>query len=204
LIQFTAITALALRLKFKSALSSFGFGFENFLIFGLYLLYLRGEKEAEIGQRRDLRSPLTSWIYFGICLIGISVFGRLLIKEANIIVENTRLNYVFFGTLFFALVTSLPELTVTISALLHGSSSMAIGNILGSNAMDISILPLLDLVTRKMPILGLISGMNLFTLVTVEFVTLGLFGIMKVKKEFLKAYEVLLVLLLLIPLFILY
>lgn len=50
----------------------------------------------------------------------------------------------FFGSVFLAITTSLPEVVVSISALRLGAVDMALGNLLGSNVFNIAILALLD------------------------------------------------------------
>lgn len=51
----------------------------------------------------------------------------------------------FVGTLFFAVVSSLPELTTTIAAARLGFVDMALGNIFGSNIFNIMIIAVSDL-----------------------------------------------------------
>jgi cation:H+ antiporter len=46
----------------------------------------------------------------------------------------------FVGTLFIALTTSLPELSVTIAAVRSGAIDMAIGNLIGSNLFNMVVL----------------------------------------------------------------
>lgn len=61
------------------------------------------------------------------------------------IAQKTGLSDSFFGTLFLAITTSLPELVISISALRMGALDMAIGNLLGSNVFNIFILAITDL-----------------------------------------------------------
>lgn len=58
-----------------------------------------------------------------------------------------RLGRSLVGTLLVALATSLPELTVTVSAVKLGAVDIALGNILGSNVLNIFILPLVSLLS---------------------------------------------------------
>lgn len=66
----------------------------------------------------------------------------------------------FVGTLFVAGVTSLPELVVTIAALRIGAVDMAIGNLLGSNLLNIVILAVDDLFFLRGPLLEHVSPMH--------------------------------------------
>lgn len=60
------------------------------------------------------------------------------------IANHFELSDTFFGTVFLAITTSLPEVVVSISALRLGALDMAMGNLLGSNVFNIAILALLD------------------------------------------------------------
>jgi len=53
------------------------------------------------------------------------------------------------GALFLAWATSLPELVVTVSAIIIGSAEMGIGNIIGSNIFNLMILGLADILAKK-------------------------------------------------------
>jgi cation:H+ antiporter len=60
------------------------------------------------------------------------------------IAQQTGISDSFFGTLFLAIITSLPELVISISALRMGALEMAMGNLLGSNVFNILILAITD------------------------------------------------------------
>ncbi|MCG8649693.1 MAG: hypothetical protein MI861_07660 [Pirellulales bacterium] len=55
----------------------------------------------------------------------------------------------FFGAVFLALVTSLPEIVTTHEASRIGADDMAIGNILGSNAFNLLVLVAIDAVSPQ-------------------------------------------------------
>ncbi|MCZ6602501.1 MAG: hypothetical protein O6952_05800 [Planctomycetota bacterium] len=52
------------------------------------------------------------------------------------------------GTFFLAFATSLPELSVSISAVRLGAVEMAVGNVLGSNLFNLAILPICETTAR--------------------------------------------------------
>lgn len=66
----------------------------------------------------------------------------------------------FVGTLLVAMVTSLPELVVTLSALRVGAVDMAIANLLGSNLFNILILAIDDVLYADGPILNNVSQVH--------------------------------------------
>lgn len=67
----------------------------------------------------------------------------------------------FVGTLFVAGATSLPELTVTISALRLGAVNMAVGNLLGSNLIDMLVLAIDDIAYIEGSLLAAVSPAHL-------------------------------------------
>jgi cation:H+ antiporter len=69
----------------------------------------------------------------------------------------------FIGSLFLASVTSFPELVVSLSALKIASADMAVGNLLGSNMINLFILSLIDVFYIKAPLLSLVSSVHMIT-----------------------------------------
>ena len=66
-------------------------------------------------------------------------------------------NRSFVGSLFVAMATTLPELAVTLSALRLGALDMAIGNLLGSNLFNVTIIAVDDLFYRQGALLADVS-----------------------------------------------
>ena len=65
---------------------------------------------------------------------------------AEQIAANTGLAQALVGNIFVALVTTLPEMVVSIAALRLGAIDMAIGNLLGSNLFNLMVLGIDDLI----------------------------------------------------------
>ena len=63
----------------------------------------------------------------------------------------------FVGSLFIALATTLPEITVTVAALKLGALDLAVSNLLGSNLFNLLILAIDDVFYLKGPILSHVS-----------------------------------------------
>jgi cation:H+ antiporter len=70
---------------------------------------------------------------------------------------STGLGQTFFGAVFVAMTTSLPELVVSIAALRIGAADMAIANLFGSNMFNIFILAIDDIFYTKGPLLADVS-----------------------------------------------
>jgi cation:H+ antiporter len=63
----------------------------------------------------------------------------------------------FVGTIFVAASTSLPELVVTLGALRLGAVDLAVGNLLGSNLVNLALLGVMDILYFKGPLLRAVS-----------------------------------------------
>jgi cation:H+ antiporter len=79
----------------------------------------------------------------------VAAAGTALALSADRIAEITRLGRLLVGSLLLAGATSLPELSVDISAIRHGLADLAIGDLLGSSLMNLLILAMLDLAVRS-------------------------------------------------------
>ena len=75
----------------------------------------------------------------------IVVAGTFLSRSADTIAEVTGFGRLLVGSVLLAGATSLPELTVDISAVRLGLPNLAAGDLLGSSLMNLLILAALDL-----------------------------------------------------------
>jgi cation:H+ antiporter len=80
-----------------------------------------------------------------VCAIVIIAAGSYLTKFADQIAEITNLGRLLIGSILLAGATSLPELTVDISAVRMGMEDLAAGDLLGSSLMNLMLLAALDL-----------------------------------------------------------
>ncbi len=88
-----------------------------------------------------------------------------LASTADTIAKMTGLGQTFVGTFFLAMVTSLPEMVVTISALKLGVLDLAIGNIFGSNMINMFLVFVCDAFYVKGPLLAAVSKTHALTAV---------------------------------------
>jgi cation:H+ antiporter len=77
----------------------------------------------------------------------------------------------FVGTLFIALVTTLPELVVTLAAVRIGAIDMAFGNLFGSNLFNLLVLAVDDIFFLKGPLLASASTANVVSAFSVVMMT---------------------------------
>ena len=102
-------------------------------------------------------------LYFGIAAIFIIGAGIWLATIGDEIAAATGWGQSFVGTLFLAFTTTLPEITVSFTAVRIGASDMAVANMIGSNLFNMSILPVIDLIYSQSPVLAGISQGHLVT-----------------------------------------
>ena len=74
--------------------------------------------------------------------------------------------------------TTLPEMTVSFTAVRIGASDMAVGNMIGSNLFNMAILPVVDIIYTRGPLLADVSDGNLVTgLVVIVMTSLFIVGL---------------------------
>jgi cation:H+ antiporter len=81
--------------------------------------------------------------------IAVAVAGTFLARSADQIAEITRLGRLLIGSVLLAAATSLPELTVGVSAVRQDMPDLAAGELFGSSLMNLLILAVLDLFHRS-------------------------------------------------------
>lgn len=133
------------------------------LLLGLYLLALRSVQAHE-QQARGAAGPAArpqpvvgvrqAWRHFGLAAAVVIAAGLWLPAAADRLAIELQLSRSLVGTIFMALVTTLPEMAVTLSALRLGALDMAIGNLLGSSLFNVMILAIGDLFYRRGPLLA--------------------------------------------------
>src|SRR4030065_2005504 len=79
------------------------------------------------------------------------------------IAEMTGLGQTFVGSIFIAVSTSLPEVVVSIAAIKMGAIDLAVGDLFGSNILNILILSLDDFFFTKGPILSFATPLSCST-----------------------------------------
>ena len=104
--------------------------------------------DEHVAERAAHPTMRRVWLLFGGLSLLVLVGGWSAAQSADVLAERTGLGSAFLGATLLALATSLPELSTTIAASRQGRYSMAISNVFGSNAFDVSLLFLADLLYR--------------------------------------------------------
>ena len=106
--------------------------------------------------------------------------------------RQTGLGEAFVGSLFIAIVTSLPEIAVSLAAVRIGAPDLAIGNVLGSNLFNLLILGLDDLFYMQGSLLSDASashGVALFAIVIMNGLFLSGLTYRVITKRFVVAWD---------------
>lgn len=82
---------------------------------------------------------------FAIYSLAVVLSAMALAKVGDRAARASGISHTFFGSLFLAAVTSLPELVVSMTALKLGALDLLVGNILGSNMINVSIVAFADI-----------------------------------------------------------
>lgn len=185
------ILMILFRFTTNIQLGIFNIGLDSFLIMLLYVLCVKlayGHNKQEEDKLKVINNTGGLWLKFLLLGAAIIISGLFLSKLGEEIVIETGLSETFVGLVFLAVVTSLPELIVSITALRLGSIDMAVGNVLGSNLFDAAIIPICDVFYRQGQILSSISLIHIVTLsLCVIFSAIIIIGLTyRGKKSFLK------------------
>ena len=169
----------------------------TFLLFGIYLTAVWGifkyEHAALVelppsivfntpSRSAELKKAIGGYSINALVVVGAAVF---LPYFGENIASQTGVSNSFFGTLFIAAATSLPELVVSVAALKMGALDMAVGNLLGSNVFNMFILGIDDVFYKEGNFFKAISPSHLLsvfiTIIMTAVVGLGL--LFKPKKK---------------------
>jgi len=89
------------------------------------------------------------WITFLLTASGIVLAGTKLAVYGEALGKRSGIGQGWIGLLFLATITSIPELTTTVSGASLGAPIIAVGNALGSNLFNIAIIVVIDILLLK-------------------------------------------------------
>ena len=147
------------------------------VLLGTFLLYIlssilvtkKAEKlapesaELEAAPEEEAKAPRPILLEILFLLLGgaaIAIGADLLVDNGQIIARELGVPEVIIGLIFVSLGTSLPELVTAITSLIKGHSSMSLGNIIGANILNLSLVSGLASLIRPfdLPAEKMISG----------------------------------------------
>lgn len=142
------------------------------------------DHDAVLSSRRQLKR---AGMGFAVAAFAIVLAAPFLATSAKAIAEETGIGTTFIGTSLVAAATSLPELVSSLAAVRLGALDLAVGNLFGSNAFNMAMLFLLDVVHHPDPLLGVVSVTHtVAALLGIVLMSIGLMGIIyRAEKRFL-------------------
>ena len=147
------LTFLALVLGyFPSNITIFNAGISSLIILTAYLcamrlVYIRRPTDAsvnDISNTMQLISLRKAWVFFGLATLVVGISAFFLAYSVDRISDISGLSGSFLGVVSVALVTTMPEATVTVAAVRAGSIDLGVGNLYGSCTFNILVLALAD------------------------------------------------------------
>ena len=127
----------------------------------------------------DSFHPFLAWAVLLACAATIAYAGRQLTRYADAIAEKTGWSRALAGMVLLGAVTSLPELSAGVSAVVVAQApDIAVGNVLGACVLNLAYVALLDAMKRGEPLFQRASlahiGMAGFGTVMLGIVAIGL------------------------------
>lgn len=89
------------------------------------------------------------WLSFLLLAAAVGASGWVIAQSGIALSRQTGLSETLVGTLFTAVVTSIPELVIAIAAVKRGALTLAVGDILGGNTFDVLFLVFSDIAYRS-------------------------------------------------------
>ncbi len=109
-----------------------------------YLNIVAVKKQKEVREEYDIpnkgKQYLINFIILVISAVGIRYGAKFLVDGASIIATKLNITDTIVGLTILAIGTSLPELITTITAILKKQQSLSVGNILGANILNVTMI----------------------------------------------------------------
>ena len=105
-----------------------------------YLLLKKSPRLHEIKEAYTRRGVIFSVLLFIVGIAGLLISSKYVVEFGSLISINLGLPAIFVGLFFVALGTSLPELVFSVRAVMAGHPGGALGNILGSCALNSTLI----------------------------------------------------------------
>ena len=136
-------------------------GFLAFMFYTFRMAISSGEmkwREEELGIERPKEPLEFSWINLGWIVLGLACLiggSHLFVDGATYMAHRFGIRQSVVGLTIVAGGTSLPELATSVVAAYKGRAALAIGNVIGSNVLNISLVLGIAAVVHPMRIMGI-------------------------------------------------
>lgn len=102
------------------------------------------DDDAGAADDEEPTSLARTWLYVALLSLVVLGGGWLATETADAMAERSGLSPEFLGATLLAVATSLPEVSTTVSAARNGRYTVAMSNVFGSNAFDVTLLVLAE------------------------------------------------------------
>lgn len=122
------------------------------------------DKPDKAGNQGEPKATLL-WLWMQIALHGALIFaaGYALSQTGDAIATQTDTTSAIVGFGLIGTATSLPELVTIVTALRIGRPEMAFGQVLGTNFVNLSLLPLADITFKGEPVLNVLGNFEIIS-----------------------------------------
>lgn len=129
-------------------------GFLLLITFVYFLYVINNNKNNQLGfvNESENQKTLLTLFFLTVGLIALIFGSRYAVIYAENIALYLNISELIIGLTIIAIGTSLPELAATISAILKKKTDMVVGNVIGSNVLNITLV---------VPIIGFFSNTQL-------------------------------------------
>ena len=129
-------------------------GFLLLITFVYFLYVINNNKNNQLGfvDESENQKTLLTLFFLTVGLIALIFGSRYAVIYAENIALYLNISELIIGLTIIAIGTSLPELAATISAILKKKTDMVVGNVIGSNVLNITLV---------VPIIGFFSNTQL-------------------------------------------
>jgi cation:H+ antiporter len=126
-----------------------------FIAFGGYFYFLY--RSMRVGSSKKEGSISKEFVFITIGLIGVIVGAYLLVEGAVRISELFKIEAAIIGLTIVAIGTSLPELATSVTAAIKGKIDISLGNVLGSNIINILLVLGVAAIIRDIDLTGMLA-----------------------------------------------
>ena len=148
---------------------TFNEGMALILVYAIYLVALVNEINGDPGAEQTGNMPVwRSLVYLAIGLVVVVVSAELTVSSAVEVAHRFGISDAVVAIILIGLGSSLPELSISIAAVMKGHQQMSVGNLIGSNVFD-TLVPIGA--AAVIAPLGFDEGMLRFELPYLFFVT---------------------------------
>ena len=146
-------------------------------VFAWYMLHLSrigGPPEAGDEVRTEKARRGTTLIRILLGTVGLALGAHLMVESATVIARSVGISETVIGITLVAFGTSVPELAASAVAAVRGRADMILGNVIGSNVFNATLILGVAALVRPLPVEAALYGLELPVMVGAAILLLPL------------------------------